>query len=422
MLRRRCIFFLSSHHAQSRVTANLFSTSGNRRTVGTATTKRKSLREETAERETIDCSPRIPRVKTILHLESSPVDSIRDALFPNRKRPIPSPIARDTPMETIDFSYLFRKVSGVDKTEQIQQLISRHVLTHLDGLRLVAAFPDFIRAMGYGEDVSMSRRILRTLNAILSRLHQLHIPIDRNMALYGIKCASRAGLAAALRHHLAILASLDDTLGIDDSLSVLDNLLSSIEQDSFDGWVGLRRKQELLTVATGWGNGNINKSAQNRYPSVYSSMRKDHLDIWSRYLDLVRKLSGKEAVFGQWLQIRTSPVFLEKASIPDLGEGARDPHSVSLRIGLVNIFVQNMVMANDPGRAWQIIYESKGILDVLDDSTWSLLLDYPEFIIDWQPEMAAPVLKKYEDHLLRIEKAMGLKWSGGEIGFHITLD
>ena len=83
---------------------------------------------------------------------------------------------------------------------------------------------------------------------------------------------------------------------------------------------------------------------------------------------------------------------------------------------------EGTVSANDAKCAWQVVRGSGCVAEMLDDSTWSRFLDYPEHLKTWQYGMSERVLSKYESNLTTIEKQLGICWSGGEDGFHVHIE
>ena len=57
---------------------------------------------------------------------------------------------------------------------------------------------------------------------------------------------------------------------------------------------------------------------------------------------------------------------------------------------------EGTVGANDAKCAWQVVRGSGCVAEMLDDSTWSRFLDYPEHLKTWQYGMSERVLSKYE--------------------------
>lgn len=142
------------------------------------------------------------------------------------------------------------------------------------------------------------------------------------------------------------------------------------------------------------------------------------ISLWEQYISLLRRVGGKDVVFSEWLSLKRSLpglMFPDKhnnktagsAGIGDLGQ-------------IAGYFAKSLVEADDAERAWQIIHDSGITVGAVSNPTWSLLLDHPQYIRSWQPEMAKKVLEKYEESIRKIEATMGIRWLGGADGYHVT--
>ncbi|MCJ1399049.1 hypothetical protein MMC11_002251 [Xylographa trunciseda] len=128
------------------------------------------------------------------------------------------------------------------------------------------------------------------------------------------------------------------------------------------------------------------------------------------YLLILQKLAGAQAVFDKWLSFKESPFWRESFE-PTGGKATASKV-------IVDSFVQVLVHSKHVEWAWQVIESSGMKLSEFSRTSLSGLLDYPELIRRWEAGMNEHALRKYEEHILRIEEAMGIRWSGGEDGYH----
>ena len=110
------------------------------------------------------------------------------------------------------------------------------------------------------------------------------------------------------------------------------------------------------------------------------------------------------------------PRFLPNASTKNMWLfGIEIPNRV------ISLLVQYFIDLGQPSEAWKVVQESKAEQDMLPNSTWSLLLDYPHYLPTLDTSMQPVILAKYEEMISKIEVAMGIVWHGGENGWHMPL-
>ena len=305
-----------------------------------------------------------------------------------------------------------------DRLSLIRRIALQRLLTREDGHEFCQSFGSFVAALGKGMTLADNGQILSCYNSILSRLSLLNVPLSNNLVSHGILLASAARTSTALKHYVQLFAErqkLSRWSPHQIYQAVFNNLRDWVENDEFTGWDGFRRKLELLNLLTGWANDGVRKPNEVRQVSIHSIMQKKGTILRRNYLLCLRVLAGADAVFEEWLQFQRSPLW-ERIYTSDDGSKFSDGKRVA------DIFAKALLLANDPRRAWQVVRESKCEPQMLEDSTWSRLLDHPEHLHEWRDGMAEPILKKYEEYLVNIEKELGVRWSGGEGGSHIAID
>ena len=347
-----------------------------------------------------------------------PIPLIRSAICEVTSDRISPPTISTT--EPIDFSALFTHVQNFsptfDRIMDVRNIVIKYLSSREDGLQFVVAFPAFVRALGR-EKASLSdcEFRLRTYNAVMYRLHNRKIPLNNKMISQGLFFASMAKSIAAVRYYLKLWAPGFelDYLG---SLEILFELQNLIEQEQSSPIEKGRLKRELLEIMIGSSNEASGKPEQERQSCVYSIMCKEEKDTWNNFLLILNKLSGINAVYNEWLRFKASIYF----------NGARQMTAferkspIDTKRMIITQFI-HILAKEDPRRAWQIIEESELTTKMLDHSTWAILLEHSEFLT-WRPGMREVVLDKYEESIRNIERALGIEWSGGEDGYHVTSD
>ena len=294
----------------------------------------------------------------------------------------------------------------------LQDIINTQVLSHEDGLQLLSVSVALVKAL---EKTQAHSNGVHTFANIIARLHQVGVEPNKALLIAGIQCAARDGSFEALARYLNIAASGGYQLRFQQLLSLLGNLHSYLVvcgPELNQSWDGRRRKQQILRILTGWQYG-VRRSNEERQPAIFMAIKKCEMCLWRRYISILRIVGGKDVVFGEWSNFKRSLLGLEF------------PNKETAHLTrIAGYFAVNLIRANDAERAWSVIQDSGFKIGALRNSTWSMLLDYPQYIRNWQPAMAAAmaekILKKYEECLVEIEATMGITWSGGEDGYHIA--
>ena len=353
------------------------------------------------------------------HVKGSPIPLIRKAIFKTDTSSISSPIR--FVKGPIDFSTLFsyghHSSPNTDRIIDVRNVVMQNLFTHEDGLRFVAAFPAFIGALGSDtKNLSECEFRLRTYNAIIYRLRQRDIPFNDVMISQGLVFASMAKSVVSMCYYLKLLTP-GYKLDRSKSLKLLRNLMDLVERAASSLKDHGTRKKELLDILIGSPNATACEVVREWQSCLYSIMDKTSSEVWGLYISMVQKLANPETVHGEWLRF--------KASRPiDTGSertGVEGEMQAVLTSRISELFIQRLV-TEDPELAWQIAEEVEYSPKVFQHRTWDVLLEHSEFMRKWRPEMSNIILRRYEEKIHAIEKALGVKWSGGEDGYHVSLN
>ena len=328
------------------------------------------------------------------------------------------------PPQLLPRKRLIEALHSAKKFDHVREIISTRVLSYQNGLELLSASVALIIAFKRPSSPSTKGSVLCAFTAIIARLHRLGLEPNKALIKYGMWCAARAGSFEALARYLNIATSNSHWLGKKLLYSLLKGLhdyLPISDREVHQGLNGRRRKQQVLRILTGWQFDGVRRPDEERQPCLFMAMPRSDLSLWKSYVALLRVVGGKDVVFGEWSNL--------KRSLPDLANPVKD-HSATKQssetdeladaIAIAGFFARSLILLNDAERAWQVIHDCGSELGAVSDETWSMLLDYPQHIRSWQPEMAEKVLKKYEECVNKIEAAMGIAWVGGEDGYHIA--
>lgn len=84
-----------------------------------------------------------------------------------------------------------------------------------------------------------------------------------------------------------------------------------------------------------------------------------------------------------------------------------------------NSCIETLLAKKSPEKAWELAQKALPDFGSIQDKTWKLLFRHPEFLAEWKPEMKGPVMDALEIYMSKAERQLGVKWTGGEDGFHL---
>ena len=360
-------------------------------------------------------------------LRASPISSVREALFEDKANHEERLMRANWPNDQTsssnagDFSDLFdtRRLTirnefplkaSVTVIDRLRNMINQHLLTSEDGLQFVTAFSASVKALGCGPTQLTREFLLRTFNSTISRLDKLNIPLNTEIVVQGMACASRARSLAALKYYFNLFIAMSRNLDADESCNILSSLwdwIRNMPNDQKD----IHVNQELWRILTGIQDINCPTCDIVRQPCLYKLMEKKELSVWSDYVSIISRIGGRDAIWNEWrrVKIELPSVVINKDT--NTKQGSQN----KLAAGIIDVLATKLSRAKDPMRAWQLVRESGLKPEMLLESTWNVLFDHPD-IDKWEPVMSELVLQKYLEH---VERYMGIRWSGGEDGCHL---
>lgn len=360
----------------------------------------------------------------------SSIEEVREAIYqPNNDvhfrsgKILPRRIAQSNQSASFERSFQWiedwPEATAADRVAWAHRVVVQLVTSQQEAIEFTKRVGDFVKLLkqqrykqGSEEHVHLKERptpadVLRFYNAVVSRLKRFHVPVGRLVGFRGIRFAAEARSTAAMKHYLQASSELGKPLKRNPWIS---RLLSSVERwvetDPFAGWEGIRRRQGLLVLMCGWRESGIRGPHEIRQACIHDMIPTS---LESIYLSILRRIANADALFDHWLHLQTSEPW----------EGSSPKGVPPLQPQVIEAFVQNLIQAGDPKRAWQVVEESGCRSNDLGESTWDALLEYPEYVGKWQDGMSERMLRKYEQNLGRIEESIGVRWSGGEDGFHL---
>ena len=338
-----------------------------------------------------------------------------------------------------------------------------------------------VKDLGSGGPLEVRQRLLRTYNAVITRLLSQDHKLTPYMALQGLKYAQSARSSQAVELYLGRIKTEMFSFDPDEMVGILAIFYERIITDSCPAQV-LRQLLDTLNIQNvpqvehkslmsakrlskilGAFRLRIEAGSSARlgaaWPILSSLLQNelehvliDHsskfpVECWASIIDdilLVARHSGADdALYNSWLMFKASPLMslVKPRARPVFTKSslAIKPKSMTeIRIRgklrkswqftpripqrIIHLLVQYLIDLGQPLQAWKVVQESNASLELLSQATWSVLLDYPQDLPAWDDSMQHVMFAKYEELLLRIENAMGLEWQGGEDGWHATTE
>ena len=298
----------------------------------------------------------------------------------------------------------------------LRRLVHQHVDTRANGIAFVNTFDHFLHLIlikpntghstnGYA-DRDAAMKTLHFYNAVISRFQKLQIPLGKEMIFTGVYLAAEARSTGGMMRYLQAFTQYRMPFRHRSAEKLLLSVKQWATSDSFSAWEGLRRKQELFTVLTGYRSDRLVDFGERRQECIRNLFGDDYSKLGPLYVETLQSIASAEALYDEWVHFTGSKLWQEFHMSSD-----RWCHAEALRC--VEAFIRGLISTGEFKRAWAVVKQSGCKPGELSETTWSELFDHPEYIEKWQDGMSEQVLRKYEQQLALIEKALGVRWSGG---------
>ena len=307
------------------------------------------------------------------------------------------------------------KAPGYYPIDWLRQLVHQHLDTRESGIEFVSTIDHFVHLLLMKHNTGRSSKLhvdrdttVKTLhfyNAIVSRLLKLHVPLTKDTIFWGVYLAAEGQSASGMMRYLQAFRQYGVPFKHESADRVLHSVKRWVMSDSFSGWEGLRRKQELFTVFTGYRSDRSVDFGERRQECIRNLINDDAGKIGLVYVATLQSFASAEALYDEWLHFTKSERW-QRCLV------SRDGLRYSEALKYVEAFIMGFISTGDIERAWAVVNQSSCKPGELSEVNWSDLLDHPEYIEKWQDGMSEHVLRKYEQHLVLIENALGVQWSG----------
>jgi len=256
--------------------------------------------------------------------------------------------------------------------------------------------------------------ILGLLTTIITRFQHAKLPVEHPIMFMALKFAARARSLPGMQRYLRNLRQANVTMS-----SILFRSIIAKCSIGHRGFGEIRngrwKQKDLIKVLTGFDDETHLAPQERSHLGVF--LDRSDWKFLSGWVAILARCKDTEAVWREWLLWKSSPMRLEPRPLVFSAPGLMG--QMTTRIRGEFFFVEQVTLAGDLERAWQIIEETGIPLSSLKSSLKDKLLESPEFATTPVDETRQELIAKYDRDLRRIEEALGVRWvprAGGEDG------
>ena len=264
------------------------------------------------------------------------------------------------------------------------------------------------------------------LNALLARFHMVGCRPDPRAYLHGIQISAGYPLAMKMYLHKLVADGAHMRAHAKRVPDAAARVFAVIACELKGPWINDRKKAQFLEILTGWiGQDWIGDQNKRRPPSLWYLMDKLSSEQWDAYLDLVYQTGGHLAIVREYEAFQAfrsrfiddPPAWARKRLS---GHVRGQPYSI-LNGVIPSAFIRALATDGSWQMAWKIAYEvGEGYR--ISKATWVKLLAYPDGAREWTLDMKQAAMTMLDAEMKKMEETLGVKWKGGEEGYHVTVE
>lgn len=259
---------------------------------------------------------------------------------------------------------------------------------------------------------------LPDFTSILEQFAQNELPIPRILMFHGLKAAACGNSPTTMRHYLSLyrpqFQNISYRLDAKQWDMIVNCILVTTRSPPRQSEKTLRQKKVWAEVVIHEVVGTLIRMNSNQRRQqlgrasffMYPILINFGYHGISNYFRLVSRFYESQAVFEQGMNYLV------------LGLYDRNLRPEALNF-IFNSYIQILLAKNSPEQAWKLAQEALPKFGTVQGKTWKLLLRNPEVPAKWKPGMEKPVLDALERYMSKAERRLGVKWTGGEDGFHM---
>ena len=294
-------------------------------------------------------------------------------------------------------------------TRDILQIVAVAMQRRETVVQISSLHHEILAALYHVRQFSTDPDILSTLNLIVNRIRKENLPIRPELIREGLRFAARSRSLPAMKRYLRDAKEL----GVAISSNVFHSLVAKFSIGA-KGHGEIRngrwKRANLLQVLLGFDDVD---PADGYHLGVH--LKREDWDAFSGWIAVLARCKALDELWKEWERWQSSETRKSNRELPG------SPRGLTVRTRGDGWFIQQLLYAGAPERAWQIVYETRIPLHLLKTDARARLMDHPEYARKWDEPMKQALMEKYEAEIEKIEQCIGVKWvSQGEEGFHVS--
>lgn len=251
---------------------------------------------------------------------------------------------------------------------------------------------------------------------IFSRFVHAGLPIPQILMFHGLKAAACGNSPMAMRHYLSLFCpqfKIDPAYRIQSKQwdMIVNCILVTNRSPPGQSEMTLRQEKawsEVVAYRKVRALIDMNSRREGIVASfsIYDIFIEFGIDGMSNYFRLVSRFCESQAIFEWGMNCLVLGLYDRK--LP--------PATLNF---IFNSYIQTLLAKKSPEQAWKLAQKALPNFGTIHDKTWKLLLWHPEHLAEWKPGMKNHVIRALERYMLIAEYQLGVKWTGGEDGFHM---
>lgn len=248
-------------------------------------------------------------------------------------------------------------------------------------------------------------------NAVICRFQKIGLSMPLGLMYGGLKAAAWGNHPVTMKQYFTLFNPVKRTVDFPHSfdLKLWNEIFQAIlvvarctPRHDLEAW--RLKKAQWAEVVTGWNTDESSFARRER--CIYDVLVNFGVRGLASYFRLVRQFCSTDAILRMWLEHH---LIYDTGGLP--------PNTLNF---IFNSFIQLLLAKDDPKRAWEVARNTAPRFGAIQDKSWQLLLQHPEFFDRWIPGMDKFVVDALEKYASYVERQLGVRWTGGEDGIHVA--
>ncbi|KAK3719898.1 hypothetical protein LTR37_004021 [Vermiconidia calcicola] len=292
-------------------------------------------------------------------------------------------------------------------SKEILRIVAVAMQNKLTALSLSILAEPIIRALYRCRKNVSDPDVLRVLNTIIARFSKANLPVNPSLLWLGLRFAARTRSLNCMKRYLQLIREAN--------VGITANVFRSAIAKFSIGHRGLGeirngrwRRDQLLQVLKGFDDAkDLPDEKQYHLGSFLERKDWQYLHGW---VAVLARCKDSEGVWKEWELWKQSPARVQPKTLK-----CQATTMTSRKRGDY-WFVEQMTMSGDMEKAWKVVKETGLPFSSFKDRIKTRLLDGIEFATVWDDDVRNEMVRKYDQDLRKIERALGVRWSAQASG------